>query len=128
VEAIKSKVDLSDVISGVFKCVICKNILQLPQFSLCCQQVIGCHECICCWFGEYNTHPHCVTPGAVSDYMDVRGMDNILVAMHSLRSDTMSSSPISHTLARSKEDDGHRDRDSDSDFELPVVTFHNSSA
>jgi len=57
VEAIKSKVDLSDVISGVFKCV------------------------------------------------------------------------ISHMLARSKkEDDGHRDRDSDSDFELPVVTFHNSSA
>ena len=102
-EAIKSKVDLSDVISGVFECVICKDILQPPQFSLCCQRIIGCHQCICHWFGEHNTCPHCATPGAVSDYMDVRGMDDMLVAMHLLHSDTMSSSPISHTLAKSEE-------------------------
>ena len=68
----------------------CKDVIQSPKFGLCCQRIICCNDCINRWFEDHSTCPHCATPGTVSDYKDVRGLDGLLVVLQSANCDKTS--------------------------------------
>lgn len=87
---------------------------------LCCQRVIGCQRCISRWFQDHSTCPHCATHAALSNFSDIRGLDEMLSAVRSLHGDAASTSvePEVHE---------ERETESDSDFELPAVNFQSSN-
>ena len=113
IETFQKRADLSDIFLGVFECVICKDTMQRPQFSPCCRRVVGCQQCINRWFEEHNICPHCSTTSAKTNYVDVRGMDEVLAAIRALHHD----SPAVE----------ERESQSDSDFDLPAVNFRSSN-
>ena len=57
VEAIKERNDVIEKISGLFECVICREIVQRPQFSPCCKRIVGCQQCVRRWFRDHM-HAH----------------------------------------------------------------------
>ena len=118
VENMKMKTDLSDSISGIFECVICKDIMQRPQFTPCCNRIVGCQQCINRWFEERDVCPHCSTATSITDYASVCGMDELLIALRAISNRDSTSSRNTLTV---------QERDSDSDFELPAVNFRRNT-
>ena len=119
VETFQKRADLSDIFSGVFECVICKDTMQRPQFSPCCRRVVGCQQCINRWLKEHNICPHCSTASAKTNYFDVCGMEEVLAAIRALHRDSISG-PERPAVEE-------RDSQSDSNFDLPAVNFRSSN-
>ena len=95
--------------------------MQSPNFSLCCWHVIACEQCINCWLLDHSTCPHCDIAAAGSDFSDVRGIDEMLVAVCATRCETIPTTALPEPDALSGE------RESDSDFEIPAINFRSTS-
>ena len=46
VERIQEKNDFVEKISGLFECIIVKDVTRRPQFSPCCNRAVGCQACL----------------------------------------------------------------------------------
>ena len=121
VEAIKERNDVIEKISGLFECVVCREIVQRPHFSPCCKRVVGCQQCVSRWFRDHNACPHCSTSGVIDNYTDLRGADDLLGSLRILRGN---SSNRGTTESETVEDDGS----DSSDFELPAFNIRNHNA
>ena len=111
VDEIMKRNNISSTLLSAFECVICKDTMQDPQFSPCCKRIIGCRECIIRWLEESSMCPHCSSTN-IAGYVDVHGMDELLT---SIGRQAMSIAPKTQ-----------EERESDSDFDLPVVKFRRS--
>ena len=76
-------------------------------------RMIGSSQCVQQWFEDHDTCPHCSSCGAVTAFVDVRGMDDMLSMLRSCVKPTPQS-PLSAN-------------DRDSDFELPNINFRDSN-
>lgn len=116
VKALQRRNDLTGSISSLFECVICKDVMQVPQFSPCCQCLVGCRQCVNRWFEDHNTCPHCSTPGPLMAYTDLRGFDEVLTLLRRLRSGEAEQTATHVPHVPSPPDDR-----SDDDFDLPGI-------
>ena len=86
IECLKKGNEILKVVSNVFECIICKDVMQHPQYAPCCHRVIGCQSCIDIWLnrpiatgtvGPVSTaplfswwkRPHCTCMHAVNNVM-----------------------------------------------------------
>ena len=88
-----------------------------PHYSPCCHRIVTCGSCITRWFSSHSLCPHCSTPGQLSVYTDLRGIDEMLDNLRSLvkKGASDSRSPATPTT---------NNDESDSDFELPAVNVN----
>ena len=72
------KKTVSELLKSAMECIICKGILNKPQFARCCQRIVGCEDCINDWFRRQNTCPHCAQPILDDNCLEVEGLDEVL--------------------------------------------------
>ena len=54
------KLDLTEDIKTVFKCMVCHGVTEPPVVvGTCCRQILGCKACFDRWAEENITCPHC---------------------------------------------------------------------
>ena len=116
-DALQKQNTFCNKVAAVFECVICKDIMHKPQFGACCNRAVGCQQCIRRWFEEHGTCPHCSTSVMIANYNDLKGIDELLCQVRTLCCETASSSEETASQVMV--------HDSDSDFELPTVSFRN---
>ena len=121
VKSIKERNDLAEKIGGFFECVICRDIVKKPQYSPCCHRVVACESCISRWFSDHSLCPHCSTPGQLSTYTEIRGIDEMLDYVRSLVKKGANDSESATTPTAGNDE-------SDSDFELPAVNIRQQLA
>lgn len=108
--ALKKRNEFVDSISSVFECVVCKDVVQKPQFGTCCRR----DDCVKRWFENRSTCHHCSAVSSAVTYTSIRELDDIL---HTVR--TFGRDDVRVSQAHVSE--------SDSDFVLPAVNFRNSN-
>ena len=81
VQSLTRSSDIVDKTISVYECVICKDIMQKPQYVPCCKRVIGCSQCVQHWFDDHDTCPHCSVRGSTAAYINVHGMDDMLTML-----------------------------------------------
>ena len=116
-DALQKQNTFYNKVAAVFECVICKDIMHKPQFGACCKRAVGCQQCIRRWFEQHGSCPHCSTSVTLANYNDLKGIDELLCQVRTLRGEIASSSDETASQVMV--------HDSDSDFELPAVSFRN---
>lgn len=121
VELLKKENKILKIVSNVFECIICKDVMQYPQYAPCCNRLLGCQSCIDHWLNEKTTCPHCSATVVAASYKDVRGMDDFLQSLCYLND------PTSRFYKQQAIDVSQGEElDSDDDFELPRFNFRHS--
>ena len=76
---LKKTNELIKVRSTLFEYIICKDVMQSPQFSPCCNRLISCHSFMDRLMENHNTCPHCSARNVLaSGFRDVRGINEFL--------------------------------------------------
>ncbi len=114
IEMLKTGNSLVKVLSDVFECIVCKDVMDQPLFARCCNRLIGCKICVNRWLDEHVTCPHCSVTGFGTGNFDVRGLDDMLRSVRFLNgSDSRNDNEEHRTVTNVIEDI------SDDDFQLP---------
>ena len=98
--------------------------MKRPQYSPCCHRIIGCQSCVSRWFAHHTLCPHCSTPGQLSNYSDLRGVEELLDYLRPLVRKSVGHGPNDLNDAQAA---SRHDKSSDDDFELPAVNLGSSN-
>ncbi len=78
------KMNLSSMAMPFFECKICRDVPVEPLFVTCCQQVLGCKNCIENWINTRHSCPLCRSEAP--QMFKINGYDQLLDYLRSIKS------------------------------------------
>ncbi len=86
IELLRKGNEMVKVASSMFECIICKDVMQSPQYATCCERIIGCETCIDHWLDQKLSCPHCSATAVLmsSSFKTIRGLDDFLKSLRFL--------------------------------------------